>query len=148
MTLRERIIQDLKDAMKKGETLRLETLRTIRAQMIELEKRGLEREITADDEIAVLNSALKKRKEAIEMYEKAGRVELVEKERAEMEIITSYLPEQMSPEEAMSIIERIIRDLVATTQKDFGRVMSRAMKELKGRIDGKVVQELIKKRLS
>lgn len=134
--------------MKKGETLRLETLRTIRAQMIELEKRGLEREITADDEIAVLNSALKKRKEAIEMYEKAGRVELVEKERAEMEIITSYLPEQMSPEEAMSIIERIIRDLVATTQKDFGRVMSRAMKELKGRIDGKVVQELIKKRLS
>jgi uncharacterized protein YqeY len=148
MTLRERIVDDLKDALKKGDRLRLETLRTIRAQMIELEKRGLEREITTDDEIGVLNSALKKRKEAIELYEKAGRLELAQKEREEMEIITSYLPKQLSAEEAGAIIERIIQEIGATTLKDFGKVMSAAMREMKGRIEGSIAQELIKRRLS
>lgn len=147
MTLGDRINQDLKQAMKSGEKLKLETLRTIRAQMIELEKRGLGREITSDDELGVLNSALKKRKEAIEMYEKAGRSELVQQERSELEIITSYLPKQLSEEEANAIITKIVTDAGATTQKDFGKVMSLAMKELKGKIDGKIVQELIKKRL-
>ncbi len=147
MALSDRIKEDLKQAMKSGDKLRLETLRTIRAQMIELEKRGLGREITPDDELGVLNSALKKRKEAIEMYEKAGRAELVQQERSELEIITSYLPKQLSEEEASAIISKILADTGATTQKDFGKVMPLAMKELKGKIDGKVVQELIKKRL-
>lgn len=147
MAVRDRINEDLKQAMKSGDKLRLETLRTIRAQMIELEKRGLGREITPDDELGVLNSALKKRKEAIEMYEKGGRAELVQQERSELEIITSYLPKQLSEEEASAIISKILADTGATTQKDFGKVMPLAMKELKGKIDGKVVQELIKKRL-
>lgn len=133
--------------MKAGDKLRLETLRTIRAQIIEMSKRGTDKPITAEDELSVLMTAVKKRKEAIEQYEKAGRTDLARQEQQELEIITTYLPTQMSREEASEVIERIATELGATGAKDFGRVMPLAMKELKGKIDGKIVQELVKARL-
>lgn len=147
MTLNERINTDLKDAMKSGEKTKLETLRSIRAQMIELSKRGTGKEITADEELSVLMSAIKKRKEAIELYEKGGRMELVKQEQQELEIINAYLPRQMSKEEAGQIIATIITQTGAASAKDFGKVMPLAMKDLKGKIDGKIVQELVKNKL-
>ncbi len=147
MSLTEQITTDLKEAMKAGDKLRLETLRTIRAQIIEMSKRGTDKPITAEDELSVLMTAVKKRKEAIEQYEKAGRTDLARQEQQELEIITTYLPTQMSREEASEVIERIATELGATGAKDFGRVMPLAMKELKGKIDGKIVQELVKARL-
>jgi uncharacterized protein YqeY len=147
MNIRDRINNDLKQAMKSGDKLRLETLRTIRAQFIELEKRGLDRDITPDDELAALNTAMKRRKEAIEMYQKAGRIELVKQEEAELGIIASYLPRQLSREEAMEVVAAMIRESGAASAKDFGKVMPLAMKELKGKIDGKIVQELVRERL-
>ncbi|HWP82049.1 MAG TPA: GatB/YqeY domain-containing protein [Bacteroidota bacterium] len=147
MNLRDRITQDLKNAMKSGDKLRLETLRTVRAQMIELEKKGLDREITTDDELSVLQSAVKKRKEAIEQYQQAGRSDLANQEQAELEIIMSYLPKQMSTEEAEHIVAAIITQTGASSAKDFGKVMPLVMKELKGKIDGKLVQELVKRKL-
>lgn len=147
MTLNERINTDLKDAMKSGEKTKLETLRSIRAQMIELSKRGMGKEITADEELSVLMSAIKKRKEAIELYEKGGRMELVKQEQQELEIIIAYLPKQMSKEEAGQIIAAIITQTGAASAKDFGKVMPLAMKDLKGKIDGKIVQELVKNKL-
>ncbi len=147
MSIQTQIQQDLKTAMKGGETLRLETLRTLRAQFLELAKRGLDKEITPDDEIAVLTAAIKKRKEAIEMFEKGGRSHLAAKEKQEIEIISVYLPPQLGPEEAKGVIEAIIAESGATSQKDFGRVMSAAMKELKGKIDGKIVQDLVRQKL-
>ncbi|MBI3587309.1 MAG: GatB/YqeY domain-containing protein [Ignavibacteriales bacterium] len=147
MTLNERINTDLKEAMKSGEKIKLETLRSIRAQMIELSKRGTGKEITLDEELSVLMSAIKKRKEAIELYEKGGRMELVKQEQQELEIISTYLPKQMSKEEAEQIITTIITQTGAASAKDFGKVMPLAMKELKGKIDGKIVQELVKNKL-
>jgi uncharacterized protein len=147
MTLNEQINTDLKAAMKAGEKTKLETLRLLRAHMIELSKRGEGKEITPDEELSVLMAAMKKRKEAIEIYEKAGRTELAQQERAELVVISSYLPKQMSAEEAGAIILRIVAQTGASGAKDFGKVMPLAMKELKGKIDGKLVQEIVKAKL-
>lgn len=147
MTLNERIVQDMKVAMKSGQTLRLSTLRTLRAQMLELAKRGTDSPITAEDETAVLLSAVKKRKEAIELYEKAGRMELAAKEREELTIINSSLPQQLSRDELLAKIDEIIASTGSTSAKDFGKVMGATMKELKGRADGSLIQELVKHKL-
>lgn len=148
MGLREKINDDLKDAMKSGDKVRLETLRMIRAQVLEFEKSGVGREMTEEDDMKILLSAVKKRKESIEQYEKAGRKELVEKEQRELEIIQHYLPKQMSKEEAEKIITTLIAETGASSAKDFGKVMSAAMKELKGKIDGKIINDIVKQKLA
>jgi uncharacterized protein YqeY len=112
-----------------------------------LSKRGEDKTITPEDELAVLMSAVKKRKEAIEMYRQGGREELAKQEEQELEIINQYLPKQASKEEAEALIDKLIAQTGASTAKDFGKVMPLAMKELKGRIDGKLVQELVKAKL-
>jgi uncharacterized protein len=147
MNLNDQINSDLKAAMKAGEKTRLDTLRLLRASMIELAKRGEGKEITPDDELAVLMTAIKKRKEAIEVYEKAGRSELAQQEKQELDIISTYLPKQLTTEEAAAIIQRIVTETGASSAKDFGKVMPLAMRELKGKFDGKVVQEMVKARL-
>ena len=137
----------MKAAMRSGEKTKLETLRTLRAHFIELTKRGDAREITPEDELSVLMTAVKKRKEAIELYRKGGREELAKQEESELEIINAYLPKQVSREEASSLITGIIAQLGVTSAKDLGKVMSAAMEELKGKIDGKLVQILVKEKL-
>ena len=147
MTLSQKISDDMKLAMKSGSKLKLETLRTVRAQMIELTKRGTGSEITPDEEVSTLLAAAKKRKEAIELYRQAGREELARQEEQELEIINSYLPKQMSKEEAETIISGFVSQSGASSMKDIGKVTALAMKELKGRIDGRTVQEIVKERL-
>ena len=147
MGLREKIIEDMKSALKSGAKLELETLRTIRAQIIEFEKRGEGTDMSEEQEIAILSSAAKKRKEAIEQYEKAGRLELAAQEKSELEIISRYLPKQLSDEEIKSVISKNISDTGASGQKDFGKVMPLVMKELKGKADGKIIQQLVKEAL-
>jgi len=147
MTLNERINNDLKEALKSRDRTRLDTLRLLRAGMIELSKRGTGKEITPEDELSVLTAAVKKRKEAIELYEKGGRADLAHQERQELDVISSYLPKQLSKEEAEQVIQRIISETGASSSKDFRKVMPLAMKELKGRIEGKLVQEIVKSKL-
>jgi len=147
MSLQEQISKDIATAMKAGDKLRTETLRMIRASIIELNKRGLNREITAEEEIAVLLSAAKKRKEASEEFKRAGRVEMSQKEEDELKIIQEYLPEQLSEEEITEKLKSIISNTGAVGAKDFGKVMPVAMKELKGKADGKLIQTILKKLL-
>jgi uncharacterized protein YqeY len=147
MALTEIINEDLKAAMKSGDSVKLNTIRSIRAQIIELSKRGTGTSITPVEEMTALLAAAKKRKEAIEMYEKAGRNDLADQEKRELEIISTYLPKQMSREEVEVIVKKIIGNIGATSSKDFGKVMPVAMKELKGKIDGKVIQEVVKQQL-
>jgi len=147
MALTEIINEDLKAAMKSGDSVKLNTIRSIRAQMIELSKRGTGTSITPEEELTALLAAAKKRKEAIEMYEKAGRNDLADQEKRELDIISTYLPKQMRREEVEVIVKKIIGDIGATSSKDFSRVMPVAMKELKGKIDGKVVHEVVKQQL-
>ena len=147
MTLTEKITEDLKTAMKSGDSVRLNTIRSIRARIIELSKRGTGTAMTPEDELATLMAAAKQRKEAMEMYEKGGRKDLVAQEQKELEIINTYLPKPLTKEEALHTVTRIIKETGATTAKDLGKVMSVAMKELKGKVDGSVVQELVKQQL-
>jgi uncharacterized protein YqeY len=147
MALTQKISEDLALAMKAGDKIKIDTLRMVRAQILEFEKKGGSREMTPDDELTLLSTAVKKRKESIEQYEKAGRLDLSEKESAEIAIITGYLPKQMDRAEAEKIIYAIIEQTGAATSKDMGKVMPLIMKELKGKIDGKAINDIVKSKL-
>jgi uncharacterized protein len=147
MTFTEKINDDLKAAMKSGDSIKLNTIRSIRAQIIELSKRGTGGTVTPDEEISILLAAAKKRKEAFEIYAKAGRKDLADQEQRELEIINAYLPQQLGREEVENSIKQIISQIGATTAKDFSKVMPLAMKELKGKVDGKIIQEAVKQQL-
>lgn len=146
MSLYDQISNDMKSAMKSGETLKRDTLRMLLSQFkyARIDKNG---DLTPDEEISVIMNGAKKRKEAIDLYQKSGRSDLQEKEQNELEIISSYLPKQLSDEEIAEIVASAIQDVGAQTMKDMGKVMSAAMKELKGRADGKKVQEIVRQKL-
>ena len=149
MSLKETINNDIKNAMLKKETQRLETLRMVKAKLLEkeVEKRVTPEGMTEEDEMQVLLSSAKMRKEAIEEFDKAGRRDLADKERAELEIIQEYLPKQMSNDDIGKVIDDLASKLGVQGQKDFGKLMGAAMKELRGKADGKVVQDIVKAKL-
>ena len=147
MSLKEKIFEDLTNSMKSQNAFRTETLRGIRAEILKMDKSGLNREMTEEEEIQLLSRQVKMRKESIEMFESGGRMDLVEKEKKQLEIIMEYIPKPMPNEDAEKIVNKIIEDLGANSQKDFGKVMGAAMKELKGKIDGKIIQDMIKSKL-
>ena len=103
--------------------------------------------MTAEDEMQVLMISAKMRKESIEEFDKAGRKDLADKERAELEIIEKYLPKQMSRDEIVRLVSELAAQLGVQSQKDFGKLMGAAMKELRGKADGRTVQEVVKERL-
>jgi len=149
MTLKETISAHMKEAMLKKDAERLGTLRMIKAKLLEkeVEKRVTPEGMTAEDEMQVLLSSAKMRKESIEEFEKANRKDLADKERAELEIIKEYLPKEMTHEEIVKLVGELATKLGAQTQKDFGKLMGAVMKELRGKADGKIVQEVVKERL-
>ncbi|MGV8017380.1 MAG: GatB/YqeY domain-containing protein [Ignavibacteria bacterium] len=147
MSLKEKINEDLKNAMKAQDAFRTETLRSIRAEILKMDKSGMNREMNEEEELQLLTRQVKMRKESIEMFQNAGRTDLVERESKQMEIINEYLPKQISREEAEKIIFGIIESTGASTPKDIGKVMGPVMKELKGKFDGKLIQEIVKGRL-
>ncbi len=147
MSLKEKINDDLKTAMKAQDAFRTETLRSIRAEILKMDKSGLGREMNEEEELQLLNKQAKMRKESIEMFQNAGRTDLVERESKQLEIINEYLPKQLSREEAEAVVDRIIKEAGAKSAKDLGKVMGPVMKELKGKFDGKIIQEIVKSRL-
>jgi uncharacterized protein YqeY len=147
MSLKEKIGEDLKQSMLAQNAFRTETLRSIRAEILKMDKSGMDREMNEEEELQLLNRQAKMRKESIEMFEAAGRTDLVERETKQLEIIKEYLPKQLSREEAEAIIDNVIKESGATSAKDIGKVMGPVMKELKGKFDGKIIQEIVKSRL-
>lgn len=147
MNLTTTINDHIKEAMKAGDKLRLETLRSLRAGILEFEKSGADREMTSDDEFKILNSAAKKRKDAIELFDANNRADAAEKERQELAIIMTYLPAQLSEDDVRAEITAIIASVGATTSADFGKVMGAATKSLKGRADGAMIQRIAKQLL-
>ncbi len=148
MTLKDKINEDLKIAMKSGDKVRTETIRGIRAMIIEFDKSGAGREMTPDDEIKALTSAAKKRREAIVLYDKNNRPELAEKERRELAIIQEYLPKQLSREDIAERVQAIVRETGAAGPQDTNKVMPVVMKEMKGKADGKLISEIVKEALT
>lgn len=148
MSLKDKINQDIKNAMRSGDKLKLETIRSIRALILEFEKSGVGREPTEEDEIKMLSTAVKKRKDSIEQFRKAGREELAQKEEKELDIILSYLPKQLTEEEISSEVKRLAEEIGAKSKQDFPKLMPLVMKELKGKADGKIVKSIVEKFLS
>jgi uncharacterized protein len=147
MSLKDKLSADIIKATKSGDKLKLGTVRTLRAQLLEKEIANRPNPLTQEEEIGVVISAAKKRKESIEIYEKAGRVDLAQNEKDELKILEEYLPAQLSNSEIEVIIKKIIQETGAVSVKDFGKVMPVVMKELKGKGDGKVISESVKKLL-
>jgi len=143
MALREKINEDLKTAMKSGDKLRLETIRSIRALILEFEKSGSGKELNEEEEIKLLSSAAKKRKDSIEQYRNAGREDLAVKEENELAVIQEYLPKQLTQEEIQSEVKKIAESIGAGTKDDFPKLMPQVMKALKGKADGKIVKSVV-----
>ena len=146
MSLKEKIAEDLKEAMKGKDILRVNTLRMIIAAIKNYEVEKM-RQASDDDVVVVLSREAKKRKEAIEEYEKYGRNDLAEKEKRELEIIESCLPKQLTEEEIREIVMKTIEEVGATSIKDLGKVMSVVMPRLKGKADGKLVNNIVREML-
>ena len=147
MSLKETIAQQLAGATKAKDAVRMDTLRMLRAAIKNREVE-LRAELEDAEIVRVIGSQIKQRKESIRQYEEAGRTDLSEKEEAERDILLSFMPEQVSEEEVSRIIVEVIEELDAKEMKDMGRVMKAAMAKFAGSADGKMVNEIVKKKLS
>ncbi len=147
MSIKERLQQDLKESLKKKDTIRLNTIRSI-INAIKNKEIDLRKEVTEEEIYAILNSLAKQRRESIEQYEKGGRQDLVDQEKRELEIILEYLPEQLSEKEIEKIVKETIEEVGASSMKDLGKVMKAIMPKVKGRADGKKVNEIVRSLLS
>lgn len=150
MTLKERINEDLKAAMKAGDKIRLEAVRAIKKDIIEketAEKRAQRGDLTPEEELEVLTAMVKRRRDSIEQFKQAGRHDLADEEIKQLAVIEQYLPAQLSEAEVKDVVQKIISQVGATSAKDIGKVMGAAMKELKGKADGSLVQKIAKELL-
>jgi hypothetical protein len=145
MALKDRINTDLKNAMKSGDKLRLETIRSLRALILEFDKSGAGREMNPEEEINLVNSAVKKRKDSIEQFRKAAREDLYKKEEAELNILLEYLPKQLDENEVYEEVKKIAGEINAQNKEDFPKLMPAAVKSLKGKADGKTVKAAVEK---
>ena len=148
MSLYDRLTEDLKFAMKSRNQLRMDVIRMIKAAVLNKEVE-LKRDLDDAEMSRVMTTLVKQRRESIEQFEKAQRQELAAKERQEIEIIESYLPKPLSPEELETLITSVIADTGFRSMKDMGAVMKAVMARLGGQtVDGKRVSELVKSKLS
>ncbi|MCF6269522.1 MAG: GatB/YqeY domain-containing protein [Melioribacteraceae bacterium] len=148
MSLKEKINSDLKEAMKAGDKLRLSTIRSIRALILDFEKSGANRELNAEEELLLITSAAKKRRDSIEQYRKADRTDLAEIEEKELEILSKYLPKQLTDEELEEEIRKLAAEIGASSKADFPKLMPLSAKTFKGKADGRKVKEIVDKVLS
>ena len=150
MNVKETILADLITAMKAKDTKRLQVLRSLKAKLLEKEieqRSGGKAELSNEDALAVLTKAAKQRKESIDQYTAGNRLDLVDVEKIELEIIESYLPTPMSEDEIIDLIDNQINKVGATGMQDIGKVMGPIMGQLKGKADGSLVNKLVKQRL-
>ena len=146
MALYEKIQSDMYTSMKAGEKEKASTLRTVLAKLKDKQIDARE-PLSEKDEIKVLQTLVKQRKESIDLYQKGGRSELAESESFELEIINTYLPEMMNEDDVRKLIEETIEETGAQSMVDLGKVMPQIMKQGKGLIDGKTAQRIVSEML-
>ena len=146
MSLFDQIQTDMYAAMKAGEKEKSGTLRTTLAKLKDkrIEKRD---DLSEEEEVKILQTLVKQRKESIQLYEKGGREDLVNAEKNEMEILNGYLPKMMSENDIRSIVQSVVKEVGATSIADMGRVMPEIIKRGKGLIDGKTAQNFVRESL-
>lgn len=150
-SLLERLNEDLKEAMRNKDKVRLRTLRSLRAALknkeIDQREGGADTVLSEQDQLAVVRKQVNQRKDSIEQYEDAGREDLVQKEEEELDVLEEYMPSALSDDELEDVLQSIIDDVGAESMADMGAVMGRAMDKLRGRVDGGRVQEEVKRML-
>jgi uncharacterized protein YqeY len=148
--MREKIAADLKTAMKAGERARVDALRLINAALKDkdIEARGTGKTLGEDDVLALLQKMIKSRQESLEIYEKAGRTDLADKEKGEIAVISAYLPQQLSEAEAADAVKAAISEVGATSIKDMGKVVATLKAKYTGRMDFGKASAAVKAALS
>ncbi|OGP13484.1 MAG: aspartyl-tRNA amidotransferase [Deltaproteobacteria bacterium GWA2_54_12] len=146
MSLRQDIHKDIAVAMKSGDKERLSTVRMLMSA-IKYKEVDAHRELTDEETIAVISSLVKQRQDSIEQFTKGNRLDLVEKESKELEVLRTYLPPQLSEAEVRDIIKKAVAETGATGQKDMGKLMKVVMPQVKGKADGKMVNDIVKELL-
>jgi len=149
MSLEEKIMTDLKEAMKNKDEGSLRGIRAIKSAIIVAKTEpGASKELNEEQEIKLLQKLVKSRKDSLEIYEKQNREDLATKEREEIAVIEKYLPKQMSADELKEVLKKIIAETGATSPQDMGKVMGTATKQLAGKADGKTISSLVKELLT
>ncbi len=148
MSLEITINEAIKTAMKEKDKVALDSLRAVKSQILLLKTEAKGAEVSAEQEIAILQRMIKQRKDSWEQFTAQGRADLAEVEEAQMKVIEKFLPKQLSLEELETEIKNIISDVKAETIKDLGKVMGKASQSLAGKSDGKSISEMAKKLLS
>ncbi|WP_289054070.1 GatB/YqeY domain-containing protein [Carboxylicivirga marina] len=149
MSLEAQINNDIKEAMKAKDRIRLEALRGIKKEIIEAKtSKGAADEVSDADVMKIVQKMVKQRKDAAELFKSQNREDLAEKELAEIEAINVYLPKQLTQEELTPIVKEIIEKVGASSMKEMGKVMGIASKELAGKADGKDISIVVKQLLA
>lgn len=146
MSLKETLLQDMKEAMKNKDTVRKNTVQLIRAGVLQIEK---DKQIELDDEgvLDVIAKELKKRRDSLPDFEKSGRADLIENLNKEIEVLLGYLPQQLTEDEIKVIVEEAVNATGASSMKDMGKVMGLITPKVKGRADNKIVSTFVKQML-
>ena len=147
MSLREKILEDIKVAMKNKQPERLSAVRFLQSAIKNREIELRPNAITEQDVVGVIKKMAKQRKDSIAEFEKAGRQDLADKEKFELSVLEEYLPQQMSAEDVAKIVDEVIKAQGATNQKQMGAVMKEVMAKTAGLADGKVISDLVKRKL-
>ena len=147
MSHKERLADDLKSAMKNKDVIRKNVVQMVRAAVLQVEK---DNKVTLDDEgvLDVIAKQMKQRRDSLPDYEKSGRDDLIAELKAEMDVLTEYLPKQMTREEIYAVVEEAVKATGASSMKDMGKIMAAVMPKTKGRADGRVINEIAKELLS
>lgn len=148
MSLEHTISEAIKTAMREKDRVALDSLRAVKSQILLLQTEARGAEVSAEQEIAILQRMIKQRKDSFEQFSAQGRQDLAEVEEAQMKVIEKFLPKQLSAEELETEIKNIISETGAESIKDLGKVMGVASKALAGKSDGKSISEMAKKLLS
>ena len=148
MSLEKRIMTDLKEAMKAKDQASLRTIRAIKAAILLQKTDGSGAELTEAMEIKMIQKLAKQRQDSYDIYVKQNREDLAEIEKAELEVLKRYLPEQLSEEKIKEVVEKIIATIGAEGMKDMGKVMGMASKELAGKADGKTISGIVRAALT
>ena len=148
MSLEQNIMAQMKDAMKAKDEAGLRGLRAIKAAILLAKTSGAGTELTADDEIKLLQKLVKQRKDSLDIFRQQNRADLAQKEEEEIAIIEKFLPKQMDGEELKTVIAEIIAQTGASSPADMGKVMGVASKQLAGQADGKTISAVVKELLS
>ena len=145
--MKEELLQDLKEAMKEKDTIKKDAITMLRASILQVEK-DTQKTLNDDEICAIVSKEVKKRIESLKEYEDANREDIVEGLKKEIEVLSKYLPEQLSKEEIEKLVDQAVIESQAISMKDMGKVMSILRPKTAGKADGKLVSDIVKEKLA